>query len=273
LKCTGSFQSGTRNTGTRSHGPSEFTGKERDSESGLDNFGARFDASSLGRFMSPDPKIMSIRHIVNPQKWNKYAYTLNNPLTYFDPDGQEEKSLLAKIADVFHVQGSVGVGIGVTVKIAGVNIRFEASMKSQGQVSAAGNLTVSVVKEAGVTAGITGLGEVGIKKGSETTTVKDNKVLDNFETKSTDVVGAKAAGRSFEETNNGNSIELVGGNVCLGACLGGSVGVDLEKADVAASAIADKIADKVNGPVAPPPPPQPPPPPPTCTPSGDKKCS
>jgi hypothetical protein len=35
-------------------GPSlpKFTGKERDFESGLDNFGARFDSSSLGRFMN-----------------------------------------------------------------------------------------------------------------------------------------------------------------------------------------------------------------------------
>lgn len=33
----------------------KFTGKERDSESGLDNFGARYDSSSMGRFMSPDP--------------------------------------------------------------------------------------------------------------------------------------------------------------------------------------------------------------------------
>jgi RHS repeat-associated protein len=67
-----------------------FTGKERDSESGLDNFGARYNASTMGRFMSPDPKILSIRHIINPQKWNKYAYTINNPLRYFDPNGMEE---------------------------------------------------------------------------------------------------------------------------------------------------------------------------------------
>ena len=32
-----------------------FTGKQRDSESGLDNFGARYNASTIGRFMSPDP--------------------------------------------------------------------------------------------------------------------------------------------------------------------------------------------------------------------------
>ena len=32
----------------------KFTGKERDSESGLDNFGAGYNSSSLGRFMSPE---------------------------------------------------------------------------------------------------------------------------------------------------------------------------------------------------------------------------
>ncbi|MGA8274002.1 MAG: RHS repeat-associated core domain-containing protein [Candidatus Sulfotelmatobacter sp.] len=32
----------------------KFTGKERDTESGLDNFGARFYGSNIGRFMTPD---------------------------------------------------------------------------------------------------------------------------------------------------------------------------------------------------------------------------
>ena len=41
-----------------------FTGKERDIESGLDNFGARYDSSSLGRFMSPDA--FSIKLLSNP---------------------------------------------------------------------------------------------------------------------------------------------------------------------------------------------------------------
>jgi RHS repeat-associated protein len=33
----------------------KFTGKEREAESGLDYFGARHYASTMGRFMSPDP--------------------------------------------------------------------------------------------------------------------------------------------------------------------------------------------------------------------------
>jgi RHS repeat-associated protein len=68
----------------------KFTGKERDTESGLDYFGSRYYSSNMGRFMSPDPKQPSMKHLMNPQKWNKYAYVLNNPLSLIDPDGMEE---------------------------------------------------------------------------------------------------------------------------------------------------------------------------------------
>src|SRR5579884_3161650 len=61
-----------------------FTGKERDPESGLDNFGARYDSSSLGRFMSPNP--IGGRPAF-PQSWNGYSYVLNNPLNAVDPLG------------------------------------------------------------------------------------------------------------------------------------------------------------------------------------------
>jgi RHS repeat-associated protein len=66
--------------------PMHFTGKERDSESGLDNFGARYDSSQYGRFMSVDPSRMSINR-ANPQTWNRYSYALNNPLAYVDQNG------------------------------------------------------------------------------------------------------------------------------------------------------------------------------------------
>lgn len=71
----------------------KFTGKERDSESGLDNFGARYNASSMGRFMTPDPKSLSLRHLFNPQKLNKYSYVVNNPMSFFDPNGMEEVTI------------------------------------------------------------------------------------------------------------------------------------------------------------------------------------
>jgi RHS repeat-associated protein len=63
----------------------QFTGKERDSESNLDNFGARFDSSQWGRFLSPD-KLVD-QHTEDPQSMNLYAYVRNRPLTDTDPSG------------------------------------------------------------------------------------------------------------------------------------------------------------------------------------------
>jgi RHS repeat-associated protein len=64
-----------------------YTGKERDTESGLDYFGARYYASSMGRFSSPDPSGLLAQNPADPQSWNLYAYARNNPLSNIDPDG------------------------------------------------------------------------------------------------------------------------------------------------------------------------------------------
>jgi RHS repeat-associated protein len=68
----------------------KFTGKERDTESGLDNFGKRYNASNIGRWMSPDTINVTDERVVNPANTlNKYIYGGNNPLKYFDPDGKD----------------------------------------------------------------------------------------------------------------------------------------------------------------------------------------
>jgi RHS repeat-associated protein len=72
-------------------GTEGFTSKERDSETGLDYFGVRYMSSAQGRFTSPDPLLSSGRPW-EPQSWNRYAYTLNNPLKYIDPNGLYEWS-------------------------------------------------------------------------------------------------------------------------------------------------------------------------------------
>jgi len=64
-----------------------FTGKERDQETGLDYFEARYYASSMGRMLSPDPVFISADRIADPQGLNLYAYARNNPLTITDPTG------------------------------------------------------------------------------------------------------------------------------------------------------------------------------------------
>jgi RHS repeat-associated protein len=76
----------TTPTATVTTAPNEFTGKERDSESGLDNFGARYNSTSLGRFMSSDPDNAGAS-LDAPQSWNAYSYVLNNPVNATDSGG------------------------------------------------------------------------------------------------------------------------------------------------------------------------------------------
>jgi RHS repeat-associated protein len=83
---------------------SRCSGKERDVESGLDYFLARYYSAAQGRFTSPDefqggavdpftgqqvgqPGPLPYADITDPQTLNKYAYVRNNPLRYTDPDG------------------------------------------------------------------------------------------------------------------------------------------------------------------------------------------
>jgi RHS repeat-associated protein len=83
---------------------SQFTGKERDAETGLDYFLARYYSGAQGRFLSPDEwkggivdpttgqdietnTALPYADITDPQTLNKYAYVRNNPLKYIDPDG------------------------------------------------------------------------------------------------------------------------------------------------------------------------------------------
>ena len=82
LACTGSTQYPTEQ---------HFTGKERDTESGNDYFGARYYGSNMGRFMSPDWALKSTpvpyAELSDPQSLNLYSYVRNNPLSRSDKDG------------------------------------------------------------------------------------------------------------------------------------------------------------------------------------------
>jgi RHS repeat-associated protein len=51
-------------------------------------FGARYYGSKIGRFTTVDPAYTWQENLVDPQRWNRYAYARNNPLRYVDPDGR-----------------------------------------------------------------------------------------------------------------------------------------------------------------------------------------
>ena len=76
LSCTGGDPS-----------PLHFTGKEKDAESALDNFGARYYSSPLGHFSSADEPLAD-QFEGDPHSWNLYLYVRDDPLNATDPDGR-----------------------------------------------------------------------------------------------------------------------------------------------------------------------------------------
>jgi RHS repeat-associated protein len=72
--------------------PRRFTGKERDAETELHYFGARYYRSVWGRFTSVDPVMNREAALRDPQRWNRYSYVLNNPLALADPDGRDPQN-------------------------------------------------------------------------------------------------------------------------------------------------------------------------------------
>ncbi len=102
-------------------GADNFTGKERDAETGLDFFGARYFSSAQGRFTSPDwsavPQPVPYASLSDPQTLNLYAYVRNNPLSRADADGHCDICLQIAMRVVQYVATHVaatGTGISAT---------------------------------------------------------------------------------------------------------------------------------------------------------------
>jgi RHS repeat-associated protein len=95
-------------SGTPSNPREKFATYERDDETGLDFAQARYYQSKLGRFTGVDPYNIILErqnatdkeerkkvekqfvvYLDNPQRWNRYHYSLNNPLLYTDPNGED----------------------------------------------------------------------------------------------------------------------------------------------------------------------------------------
>jgi RHS repeat-associated protein len=66
-----------------------FTGQNTDTTSTLYDFTFREHSFTQGRWISPDPAGLRSVDPTSPQSWNRYAYALNNPLSYIDPTGLE----------------------------------------------------------------------------------------------------------------------------------------------------------------------------------------
>ncbi len=80
-----------------------YTGQEKDEETGLYYYGARYYNPELMRFVQAD---LVIPALYNPQALNRYSYVQNNPVKYVDPEG--ENPVYFMVAGVFMGVGYIG---------------------------------------------------------------------------------------------------------------------------------------------------------------------
>lgn len=94
-----------------------FTGHEHLSDVGLVHMNGRIYDPILARFMSADPYI---QFPGNAQSFNRYSYTLNNPLSYTDPSGFSLWTkirgtvvrVIAAVADAYGCAGYCSAAVG-----------------------------------------------------------------------------------------------------------------------------------------------------------------
>ena len=117
----------------------KFTGKERDAETGLDDFDARYYSSGFGRFQSSDwsaiPAPVPYADLGNPQTLNLYAYVKNNPMNLTDPAGHGNGPPEGPTGAMFYVIGGGGEGgpgaMTYTVTVNGESTTFSDLNEAQ----------------------------------------------------------------------------------------------------------------------------------------------
>jgi RHS repeat-associated protein len=152
----------------------KFTSKERDAETGLDYFLARYYSGAQGRFLSPDefkggpddalsgrditpPGPLPYADIGNPQSLNKYAYAYNNPLRYTDPDGhlvllanttnRDRQSSAARLLRNLTPQERAAFRVGVNARTHQTELQLIPYAKIGGQHSSAFNRLITMVTD------------------------------------------------------------------------------------------------------------------------------
>jgi len=113
-----------------------FTSKERDEETGLDYFGARYFSGVQGRFTSADAPFAD-QQIPDPQSWNLYGYARNNPHKYVDPSGNAIETLW----DI----ASIGIGLYSFVDNVSKGNYGDAALDAGGVVLDVGAAVVPLV--------------------------------------------------------------------------------------------------------------------------------
>jgi RHS repeat-associated protein len=120
----------------------KFEGKERDSETGNDDFGARYYSNRFGRWLSADwsaiPIPVPYANLSNPQTLNLYAMVSDDPESFADLDGHMEVAVPAALGGSFVLPSWAGIDSAQKLgddEFAKINAQIEADEEKARQNS------------------------------------------------------------------------------------------------------------------------------------------
>ena len=196
-----------------------FTGHERDAETGQDYFGARYYRTGVARFTTVDPELNVKEALVDPQRWNRYAYVRNNPLRFTDPDGKDIWDVFAGMGNAIKSNFTFGVG-----RQTGGNADFRVGQFAGDLISIPVGVAETVT---GGGVGLAGLAAEGPSLGTSTVVVAGGVVVmtqggaeaiagaagaGNFLAKSAnDLLGSDGGSREVTPTTGRDAFEPVRG--------------------------------------------------------------
>jgi RHS repeat-associated protein len=221
--------------GYQGYGTLGFTGHAQSQDSGLVYAGARYYDPLIGRFLSVDPKEASEE---TPGSFNRYAYSLNNPYSYSDPDGHWVAAALGVLdagltihgihseyrsGGIEAAQAEVGKAVAAHLVggLAGNVLRRGYILAKEGSIAAKGILTpkdfpevsgqISRQKQLRHLEGTPQLAERG--KGGYLNDISDaQKVLDAYRSGNAVILGKNAQGFPVVRVDG-----ITGTNVNIGA--------------------------------------------------------
>jgi RHS repeat-associated protein len=238
LGAEGGWRTGVAGYGGPGSIRQKFTGKERDSETGLDFFGARYYSGAQGRFTSVDPLG---GELANPQSLNRYTYALNNPLRFTDPTG------MYTCKDT--KDGSC---------TSDQDIAFEKSLDAlrgkKGDVGRAAAAYGAAGKDNGVTVGFADLGKTG--EGGVTRSTLGADASGKLFAQSDVTINSSSAGTALsadighEGSHVADAQEMVRGITITGGGTGFTVGADISQyaSEQRAYRVTDTIYRSANEP-------------------------
>jgi RHS repeat-associated protein len=246
----------------------KFTGKERDSETGLDYFGARYYASNTGRFLTPDwaarPTAIPYAVFGDPQSLNLYVYVRNDPISRLDPDGHSDctganasgigcitqarmhefyfgaRAAGRAIMNSVYIKKINGNGLNLSVKVAGVKVEIAHKAVTEAKQTLAGDKTAKNVNEIGIKVDV-GPAKAGLARETSQPADNNGKVLPGSAPKTEWLPVISMS--HFNGDSGGFDFPIIGGTVHVGPRGGGwEFGVHVSLPDVDADFEKGKAA-------------------------------